>query len=94
MRLDYPDNLEMHVNHETIYQSFYVQGRGELRAELARCLRPVRANRRAQKGTLPGRVTDVVMFSERPTEWRTNEETNVLLRRCKPKGTDLSSIPQ
>jgi IS30 family transposase len=37
------------VSHETIYKSLYVQGRGELRRELARCLRSGRApaNRRA-----------------------------------------------
>jgi IS30 family transposase len=29
--LDYPDNPDMRVSHETIYQSLYVQGRGELR---------------------------------------------------------------
>jgi IS30 family transposase len=29
----------MHVSHETIYQTLFVQGRGELRRELTRCLR-------------------------------------------------------
>jgi hypothetical protein len=37
--LDYPDDLEMRVSHETIYQSLFVQGRGALRQELTRCLR-------------------------------------------------------
>ena len=36
----------MWVSHETIYQSLFVQGRGELRRELARCLRTGRAKRR------------------------------------------------
>ena len=36
------------VSHETIYKSLYVQGRGELRRELAACLRTGRAARRAQ----------------------------------------------
>jgi IS30 family transposase len=47
---DFPDRPEMRVSHETIYQAIYVQGRGGLRAELARqvALRSGRANRRAQ----------------------------------------------
>ena len=65
---DYPDNPEKHVSHENIYQSLYVQGRGELRRELARCLRSGRAHRRSQKGPRSGRVTDMVMISERPAE--------------------------
>jgi len=41
--LDYPDDLERRVSHETIYQSLFVQGRGALRQELTRCLRRGRA---------------------------------------------------
>ena len=37
---------EMRVSHETIYLSLFVQGRGELRKELTRCLRTGRAVRR------------------------------------------------
>ena len=39
LRLDHVEDPEMCVSHETIYQSLFVQGRGELRRELARCLR-------------------------------------------------------
>ncbi len=45
--------------HETIYQSIYVQGRGELHRELARCLRTGRAKRRPRvqtRGHIPGMV--------------------------------------
>ncbi len=42
------------VSHETIYKSLYVQGRGELRRELAACLRTGRAARRAQGGGQAG----------------------------------------
>jgi transposase, IS30 family len=67
--LDYPDEPAMRVSHETIYQSLFVQGRGELRRELARCLRSGRTARRPRgrvdkRGQLPG----MVMISERPAE--------------------------
>jgi IS30 family transposase len=68
LRLVYPDDLEMRVSHETIYQSLYVQGRGELRRELARCLRSGRTHRKSQSGARGGRVTDMVMISDRPAE--------------------------
>ena len=57
------------VSHETIYKSLYVQGRGELRAELARCLRTGRASRRP-RGRLEtrGRIKDMVNISQRPAE--------------------------
>ena len=46
LRREFPDDPEMRVSHETIYQSLYVQGRGELRQELTACLRTGRAQRR------------------------------------------------
>jgi IS30 family transposase len=67
--LDFPDDLEMRVSHETIYQSLFVQGRGELRRELARCLRTGRTCRK--KRGVPdgrGRIPGMVMISERPAE--------------------------
>ena len=48
LRLEFPDDPMMQVSHETIYQSLFVQGRGELRRELARCLRSGRTARRHQ----------------------------------------------
>lgn len=67
--LDFPDDPEMRVSHETIYQSLFVQGRGELRRELARCLRSGRACRK-KRGTPDGRgrIPDMVMISERPAD--------------------------
>ena|SRR2546426_2910844 len=69
LRLEFPDDPMMWVSHETIYQSLFVQGRGELRRELHRCLRSGRAQRRPRnradgRGTIP----DKVMISERPAE--------------------------
>lgn len=33
LRLESPDDETMHVSHETIYRSLFVQGRGELRRD-------------------------------------------------------------
>jgi IS30 family transposase len=67
---EFPDDPMMRVSHETIYQSLYVQGRGELRRELARCLRSGRATRRSQHQGVErrGRIPGMVMISERPAE--------------------------
>jgi IS30 family transposase len=69
LRVDFADRPEMWVSHETIYKSIYIQGRGELRRELARCLRSGRAQRRPQ-GRIErrGRIADMVNISERPPE--------------------------
>jgi len=68
----YPDNPEMQVSHETIYQSLFVQSRGALRKELHACLRTGRAMRRAKAytkgGVGQGQLTNMVMISERPSE--------------------------
>ena len=71
LREDYPDQPEMWVSTETIYQSLYVQSRGALRRDLTRCLRTGRAMRvpnrqgaRRKNRVLP----DMVNISERPAE--------------------------
>jgi IS30 family transposase len=69
LRFEFPDRPELWVSHETIYKSLYVQGRGELRRELHRCLRTGRAQRRHQgRIETRGRIKDMVMISERPAE--------------------------
>jgi len=67
---EFPDDAEMRVSHETIYQSLYVQGRGELRKDLARCLRSGRAvrRRRDQSSNTVGKIAGMVNISERPAE--------------------------
>jgi IS30 family transposase len=67
---EFPDDPEMRVSHETIYQSIYVQGRGALRRELAACLRTGRALRRPRRktGERRGKIPGMVMISERPAE--------------------------
>jgi IS30 family transposase len=69
LRLEFPDDPMMRVSHETIYQALFVQGRGELRRELSRCLRTGRARRRPQ-GRIEnrGRIPNMVMISDRPAE--------------------------
>ncbi len=69
LRLAHPADEEMHVSHETIYRALYIQGRGELRRELAACLRTGRARRRAMATPEDrGRMAGMVLISERPAE--------------------------
>ena len=69
LRLEHPADEEMRVSHETIYRALYIQGRGELRRELAACLRTGRARRRAQAELEDrGRMAGMVLISQRPAE--------------------------
>ena len=69
LRIDFPDDPEMHVSAETIYQSLYVQARGGLKRELTAYLRTGRARRKPRRaGERRGRIPGMVMISERPPE--------------------------
>jgi IS30 family transposase len=69
LRLEYPKDSTMWVSHETVYASLFVQGRGELRRELHRCLRTGRASRRSRTEIQHrGKIPNMVMISERPAE--------------------------
>jgi transposase, IS30 family len=69
LRTDFPDDPEMWVSHETIYRSLYVQGKGELKRELTRCLRTGRAVRKPRRsGQRQPRIPNMVSISERPAE--------------------------
>jgi len=69
LRLEHPDDPMMWVSHETIYKTLFVQSRGELRRELARCLRTGRTQRRPQSRVeTRGRIPGMVMISDRPAE--------------------------
>ena len=72
LRVCYPDNEAMQVSHETIYRALYVQARGTLKRELTRHLRRGRSRRYARsqssKGQGQGKLTGMVMISERPPE--------------------------
>lgn len=69
LRREFGDDHSMHISHETIYKCIYVQGRGELKRELARCLRTGRARRKPRgRVETKGRIPNMVMISERPPE--------------------------
>ena len=72
LRRKFPDDPEMWVSTETIYQSLYVQSRGALRRELTACLRTGRALRQPGRhsGTRKNRMLgrDMINISQRPAE--------------------------
>jgi transposase, IS30 family len=70
LKVDFPDEPEMWVSAETIYQSLYVQARGGLKRELTAYLRTGRAMRKPRRtaGQRRTRIPDMVMISERPPE--------------------------
>ena len=68
LRVDFPDDPEMRVSYETIYKSLFIEGRGELKRELTRCLRTGRSKRKAQGGTGRNQIPDMVNISQRPDE--------------------------
>lgn len=70
LREDFPDDPEMWVSHETIYQALYVQPRGELARLVKAALRTGRARRKPQgrKETGQGKLKEMINVSERPAE--------------------------
>jgi len=70
LRVDFPDQPEMQVSTETIYQSLYVQSRGALKRDLTRYLRTGRAVRRPSRkvGQRKNRIPNMINIAERPAE--------------------------
>jgi len=69
LEIDFPEDAEMRVSPETIYQSIFVQAKGGFRKDIAVCLRSGRARRRPRSRTAKtGQIRDMVMISERPAE--------------------------
>lgn len=70
LKLAYPGNEAMHVSHEAIYRTLFIQARGALKKELAAHLRSRRTTRRAKaasrRGLGRGQIVDAVPISQRP----------------------------
>jgi len=70
LKREYPHDARMHISHETIYRTLYVQARGALKKELLAHLRrrhPLRRSRRYTTAGQPrGQIIDAVSISERP----------------------------
>ncbi len=70
LKMEYPNNENNHVSHETIYCSLFVQARGVLKKELQQFLRSQRAIRRSRQASLKrdglGQITNAVSIRERP----------------------------
>jgi transposase, IS30 family len=69
--VDHPDDREMRVSPETIYQALYLQARGGLRREVAAALRTGRTRRKPHRdpAARTSRFADpMIMISDRPAE--------------------------
>ena len=69
LKVDFPDEPEMRISPETIYQSLYVQSRGRLRKDLTSYLRSGRSKRKPRRApTGQGHIPGMISISERPAE--------------------------
>jgi IS30 family transposase len=72
LKTEYPDDGSMHVSHETIYRSLFIQARGVLKKELMDHLRTKRRMRRSQHSRIfkdsRGQIPNAISIRERPAE--------------------------
>lgn len=70
LKIEYPNEPNMQISHETIYTYLYVLPKGELRKELLSYLRQKRTLRRKRGNTHSkrGQLTNMVTIDERPKE--------------------------
>ena len=70
LRAEYPERKDLHVSHETIYKTIYLQARGGLKRELKALTRTGRTVRHAQRRAdqRRGRIKGLVSIWDRPLE--------------------------
>lgn len=68
LRRCFPDDLEMHVSHETIYRSLFVQARNVLKKELIAHLRRSGFMRRPRAAFRSGTLVDGLSIHDRPAQ--------------------------
>src|SRR5579864_5130815 len=72
LKIQYPEDERMHVSHETIYRSLFIQARGVLKKGLIQHLRFKRRIRRSRHarigGQSRGQIVDAISIRERPAE--------------------------
>ena len=67
LKVDFPDDAEMRVSHETVYRGLYIQGKGALARELTACLRTGRKLRKPRQPRVEATPRcGGVSISERP----------------------------
>lgn len=70
LKRTFPDDETLHVSHETIYRSLFIQARGVLKKELIKHLRSNRVMRHSKKantkGQPRGQIIDGTSIRERP----------------------------
>jgi transposase, IS30 family len=70
LRLMWPDQPDLQVSHETIYNAIYAHPKGELRKELIACLRQGRSSRKSRSAGTDrrGQIPEMVSIHVRPPE--------------------------
>ena len=71
LKYEYPEDEHMHVSHETIYKSLFIQARGVLKKELMGHLRSQRMMRRGKHATTAGprgQIIDGISIHDRPAQ--------------------------
>jgi IS30 family transposase len=68
LRRDFPNDPEMWVSHETIYQALYVRPKSELARQVKEALRTGRARRKPQGRQPQPKLKGMINIAERPAE--------------------------